>query len=96
MSDAVERARQALDSLTGPSLHWGISDAERVKVALRDLLAEIDAGVWLDTRELEALMVAAVPRGSGTWDWETAHDDEAGPYATAADAVRAAREAADA
>ena len=98
MSDAVERARQALRSC---EINCG-RYAESV-VALRDLLAEIDSGVWLDTREVEALLVdkglevfpTLSPRGR--WAvYDVEGDEYISYHATARDAVRAARGATDA
>ena len=101
MSDAIERARQALAHIEAA---WEDDDSPLPSdfQAIRDLLAEHDAGVWLDTREMVALgAVNPVAlyfdgRDSDT-PWEIDADGEGEPYwsvgATAADAVRAAREA---
>lgn len=60
---AVEAARQALHHLdtdtapgTSPGDVAGSWAALKCVVALRDLLAEHDSGVWLDTRDVEALL----------------------------------------
>ena len=51
---SVDRARQALTWLDGKDDAKFDADTPVVS-ALRDLLAEIDAGHWVDTRELAAL-----------------------------------------
>lgn len=93
---AVERARQALADLEGTVL-W---DQPTTRL-LRDLLAEHDAGVWLDTRELAALGSvdlalnnARSERHSPLWR-VTQFSEPGGSWVamTARDAVRAAREA---
>ena len=97
----MERARQALAHIEAA---WEDDDAPLPSdfQAIRDLLAEIDAGVWIDTRELEALRVehglvvaATAITSHGRWIVYDVNDDCAPGvfYATAADAVRAAREA---
>lgn len=93
MSKAVERARRVMGL-------YGENSA--AYIALSDLLAEIDAGVWLDARELEALRVehglvvaATAITSHGRWIVYDVNNDCAPGvfYATAADAVRATREA---
>lgn len=105
---AVESARQSIARLI---VDYGVLPVSLQPFA--DLLAEIDAGVWLDTREVEALadehgLCAVVNEDPGQTGSDTSDDCawivEYGlmglrgrretPYcATAADAVRAAREA---
>ena len=101
MGDAIERAREVIGNADAA----GIFNGDPAIDALRDLLAEIDAGVWLDTRELEALGSvdlgyddARLERHSPLWKVTHYDADRVRSWValTAADAVRAAREAADA
>lgn len=102
VSDAVERARHALaDYEAACAARAGEYGAARACAeALYRLMGEIDAGVWLDTREMDALAeaggVSIIPEGrSRMHRWEV-WVNNGGPvttHSTFADAVRAAREA---
>lgn len=108
---AVEAARQALHHLdtdtapgTSPGDVAGSWAALKCVVALRDLLAEIDSGVWLDTRELAALGSVDLTLNNARSEvraplWRVTQSSEPGGSwvaLTAVDAVRAARGATDA
>ena len=106
VSDAVERARHALaDYEAACAARAGEYGAARACAeALYRLMGEIGAGVWLDTRELATLgsvdlAINNARSGARAPLWVVTRFSEPGGSwvaLTAVDAVRAAREAADA
>ena len=110
---AVERARRAFSRIVSDGAHADPDNPQAYVAfpddvaALRDLLAEHDSGVWLDTRDVDALlwngrgvfMDCDPDLGWTIWRHAAAMfgaPTRIGAGMTARDAVRAAREATDA